>query len=120
MRRIITVSLLSLACVTGEAMAICTNNSMVNPVNTLNTLLSNKTVCGTDGTDKWQEEHRSNGALWEYAKGPNDPVDPSHQVGMWTLEENGQPGNGRPSVRYIYNGGSAADDYLQASRGPLR
>ena len=41
------------------------------------------------------------GPLIEWAKGPNDPVDPTHQVGTWLA--NGRAG----TVTYSYNGGGS-------------
>jgi prepilin-type processing-associated H-X9-DG protein len=108
MRPIIIVSILLLGGITGESMATCDNSNWVNPTSNLSTLLLGNTVCGNEvggGTDQWQEEHRSGsgGDLWERAKGLNDPVDPSHKVGIWTLDGT----NGRPTVRYDYTGGNS-------------
>ena len=102
-----TTSLTNTGSITGESKATCDDTNWVNPTSTLSTLLLGNTVCGKEvgGTDQWQEEHRSGsgGELWERAKGPSDPVDPSHRVGTWTLDGT----NGRPTVRYDYTGGSS-------------
>jgi prepilin-type processing-associated H-X9-DG protein len=110
MRPIITVSILLLGSITGESVADCSPSTRVRPIAVLNTLLDGKTLCGEEvgGTDQWQEEHRSRGVLWERAKGPSDPVDPSRSVGTWIVEgTGGGPGGGNPVVRYNYTGGSS-------------
>ena len=63
-------------------------------------VLSGQTVCGSSGSDTWQEWHQTSGTLTEYAKGPGHPVDPTHDVGSWSL------GSGN-TITYNYTGGSS-------------
>lgn len=58
----------------------------------INLLLAGNTVCGRPGTnysgnaaDRWQEEHRAGGELWDYKRGPGHPVDPTERVGSWSV-----------------------------------
>jgi len=55
-------------------------------------------VCANRGADRWQEFHRSDGALIDYKKGSTDPIDPTKQVGTWSVTGNG-PGT---KVNYVY------------------
>lgn len=55
----------------------------------LTTLLSGKTVCASQGGDTWQEEHRGGGELWDYKRGPKDPIDPTEKVGNWSVSGTG-------------------------------
>ena len=98
MKRQIAVGILLVTGFSGGVFAApnCASNSRVNG-NTLTTLVSGHTVCATRGTDKWQEQHRSGAQLWDYKKGASDPVDPSKQVGTWSIGSN--------SVTYSYTGG---------------
>lgn len=57
--------------------------------NELQAVLSGNTVCATLGNDKWQEYHQPGGALYDYKKGPYDPVDPTTQVGTWSITGTG-------------------------------
>lgn len=77
-------------------MAVCTAQTRVTG-NALNTLIAGNTVCASRGADRWQEQHRGGGALWDYKRGPNDTVDPSKQVGTWSIGAN--------NVTYSYTGG---------------
>jgi hypothetical protein len=77
--------LLTFACISGafagQAFAAC-EDDQIDP----SSVLPGKTVCGLEPggtTYQWQEYHDPNGNLIEYAKGPNHPVDPTHQVGTW-------------------------------------
>lgn len=49
-------------------------------------LVGGNTVCAARGDERWQEYHAgtSGGALIDYKRGPNDPVDPTAQVGTWS------------------------------------
>lgn len=63
--------------------------------------LQGRMVCGISdvNSDRWQEHHASGSTLTEYAKGPGDPVDPSHVVGEW--------GSSGDHVTYTYPPGGA-------------
>lgn len=68
--------------------------------------LSGLLICAsaTSG-DSWQEYHDPSGTLVEYAKGPTDPVDPTHNVGTWSTVVPGGSGGVR-TVGYDYGGSS--------------
>jgi hypothetical protein len=110
MIRIIFLCFLLLGATLGDAIGECPAEGRIgDSPNELKDVIKNKLVCGTaiTGNDKWQEEHRPNGDLWERAKGPEDPVDPSHLVGTWHIENRGgTTGNERDDwVCYEYSGG---------------
>jgi hypothetical protein len=89
---------------TSHAAAQCGANSVVQDIETL---LNDKTVCATgvnaSAGDRWQEWHQTDGTLTEYARGPSDPVDPTHDVGTWA-----EVGNGANSkVQHNYTGGQS-------------
>jgi phosphohistidine swiveling domain-containing protein len=48
-------------------------------------LITGATICAARGNDRWQEYHRAGGALIDFKRGPNDRVDPTRQVGTWTV-----------------------------------
>lgn len=83
----------------GQVIAACTGPSMNH------TQLTNKfegnTVCATRGNDSWQEYHQAGGALIDWKRGPNHKVDPSKQVGTWSIHGTGS------NARLRYNYGSA-------------
>lgn len=85
----------------GPVSAACDANTRVNG-NALRTLVEGRTVCGIAGNDKWQEEHKANGELWDYKKGPNDPVDPQKQVGTWSISGNAVTYNYGPNAIYSF------------------
>lgn len=91
MKGIILLSGLLLVAAFGQAMAQCTGDRIGDAPNELDNFLRGKLVCGTavSGNDRWQEEHQSGGVLFERARGPLDPVDPSHVVGTWAVEARG-------------------------------
>lgn len=64
----------------------------------LTNLITGNTVCATRGAEMWQEQHRAGGDLWNYKGGPGHPVDPSKQVGTWSIARN--------FVTYCYTGGT--------------
>lgn len=97
MKRLVITSLVLLAGISGQAMAACTGTPVTGTA--LSTLISNSTVCAVLGRDTWQEQHRISGALWDYKKGPGDPVDPSEQVGTWSVNTTTN------TVTYNYTGG---------------
>ncbi len=78
------------------AMADCSPTTRVTGA-ALNSLIIGNTVCATRGSEVWQEQHRSGGQLWDYKKGPGHPIDPSKQVGTWSISRN--------IVTYCYTGG---------------
>lgn len=86
-----------------SAFAACTGTPL--DAATLTTLIDGKTVCGRSGTDTWQEEHRVGGDLYDYKKGPNDPIDPEEKVGTWNISSG--MGHGAGAVTYTYSGGDS-------------
>ncbi|NMF96722.1 hypothetical protein GPA27_04900 [Aromatoleum toluolicum] len=101
MKCLLASAVLSFALLPTTAGAACTAASQVTGATTLTTLLQGKTLCALRGTDRWQEYHQAGGALIDYKMGPNDKVDPTKQVGTWTVTGNG-PGT---QVRYDYGRG---------------
>jgi len=93
MKRIIVFGIFLIS-TAGEVAADCSSR----PVSPLQRFLINRTACATkDNGDKWQEFHQAGGALIDYKRGPNDPVDPTKQVGTWLVG---------PSSRVCYDYGS--------------
>jgi hypothetical protein len=83
---------------------------------TLNTLLTNHTVCEVAGDaaaagpdQKWgvQEEHRTGGALWDYKRGPASTIDPPTHTGNWSISGSGTG----TVVNYTYLGGGGSGSY---------
>ena len=85
------------SCVVGESMAACTDPAVPD----LTALIAGNTVCAMLGTDKWQEQHRVGGELWDYKLGPTSTTDPTERVGDWMII----PGRGTDIVRYQYGSG---------------
>lgn len=98
----IVVSLILLGVLSGRANAACTGTPLTTTQ--LTSLLTGNMVCASHGGDRWQEEHRVGGQLWDYKKGPGDPIDPEEQVGTWTIT--GATGHAAGLVNYMYSGGS--------------
>ena len=76
----------------------------------INTLLEGNLLCGRPGSgftgntaDRWQEEHLTSGALFDYKRGPAHPVDPREKVGTWFV------GGSRtaPTVTHAYGPNTA-------------
>ncbi len=102
MKYLTMTSFVLLAGLSGETMAACSGTQVTNTTTpTLSALISNSTVCAAAGSDTWQEQHRSDGLLWDFKKGPSDPVDPTGQVGNWSVNSTGN------TVTYNYTGGSS-------------
>lgn len=79
------------------AAADCSPTTRVTGTNLTN-LITGNTVCATRGSDVWQEQHRAGGQLWDYKMGPGHPIDPTKQVGTWSIARN--------FVTYCYTGGT--------------
>jgi len=110
MKRYLLASLICLPLFASAASAQCVTGTQVNQ---LQQLLQGNTVCGVRGNDRWQEQHRgtgNSGALWDYKRGPNDPVDPSKELGTWAIEGTG---NDR-IIRYTYTAFGPAESYTFA------
>lgn len=95
---------------TGHAAASCSDETRLKisaGSDEISSHLAGKTVCGAgmgaNAGNRWQEFHSTGGTLTEYARGPRDPVDPSHDVGSWSTS-----GVGNSSVvNYSYTGGDS-------------
>ena len=87
MKQLMVLGVVLFSWVSTAVMADCSPSSRVNGA-PLATLISGNTVCATLGTDQWQEQHLVSGDLWDYKKGPSDPVDPSEKVGTWGIASN--------------------------------
>ena len=80
----------------------------------LQALLSGKTVCAAVGSERWQEYHQPGGGLVDWKKGPTDPVDPTKQVGTWSVTSVpvGSSSNTRDTVTYNYGTGGSYTYYV--------
>lgn len=93
-----------------SAVAQCTGTAL--NAGQLTTLLSGNTVCGRPAasypgstSDRWQEQHRGGAQLWDFKRGPSDPVDPTERVGSWSISPGVQ---GSPAlVTHAYLGGTS-------------
>ncbi len=100
MKQLLISSVILAVSFSGESIAACTGAPLTEVA--LTGLIEGNTVCASiPGGDEWREQHRiTNNELWDYKKGPGDPVDPTEKVGTWSI------GGGRmPSVTYTYTGG---------------
>ena len=77
--------------------APCTGTAISG--STLATYIRDNLICaykpdntnGTDANERWssiQDGTGLSGTLYEYARGANDPVDPTKSVGSWALVDN--------------------------------
>ncbi|MDX2367868.1 MAG: hypothetical protein QNK36_05615 [Colwellia sp.] len=102
------IGFLILSATSGYTFAACTGAPLNQPA--LTTLLPGKTVCASFGGEQWQELHTGAGSLIDYKKGPVDPVDPSENVGSWSVSGNTVTYNygsgGSYSYRIFDNGGT--------------
>ena len=95
-----------LAWVPAASMAACGAPSVrVGTKAAMSALLTGNTVCVppvSQPTMDAQEEHLAGGQLFDYKRGPADPVDPRKQIGTWSVT--GIDGRG-VYVTYDYGGG---------------
>ncbi|MFZ1810534.1 MAG: hypothetical protein WAU04_05035 [Candidatus Nitrotoga sp.] len=108
MKYLMVTSIILLAGISGEAMAIdCSGGTQLKNTggdpNVVANAISGKTVCAISGSQKWQEYHQSGGNLIDYKKGPTDPIDKTAKVGTWSTSGNG----GNSVVTYNYGSGGA-------------
>lgn len=103
----------------GQAVAQCDTGRLTGPQ--IGSFFSGRTICatatgqgGSNAGDRWQEFHQAGGALIEFAKGPNDPVDPSHPVGTWTATSGSDA-----RITYNYSGGSSYTWLVYNANGTL-
>ena len=89
----------------GEAAAQQCNQGQ--SLNGLSVLLQGKTVCAALAADRWQEYHATSLALIDSKRGPGHSVDPTEQVGTWSIVTTGPVSNPREQVRHSYTGGTS-------------
>lgn len=86
-------------------------------------VLDDRMVCVRNQADTgWenQEHHQLSGDLVEYAQGPGDPVDPTRNIGSWTIVDGaGQTGRRVLTIRYDYDGGSSYTFDLYRNRDDI-
>jgi len=71
---------------TNGAMAACASPyTKVTGQSTIESLLGGSIFCAARGGESWQEEHYVGGVLKDYKMGPTDAVDPTKQVGTWSV-----------------------------------
>ena len=107
MKRFVSASFVLVSAWGGLAFAACEPGQRVQGPALGNLLAAGTLICGRPAggyagspNDRWQEEHRAGGQLWDYKKGSSDKIDPSKQVGTWTVV---QTGGG--TVTHSYTGG---------------
>ena len=105
MKRLIVTAVALLGCTSMNAMADCASPQIKGK--DLSTLVTGNTVCANNGGDRWQEQHRGGGQLWDYKMGPSHAIDPSEQVGTWSINGN--------NVTYSYTSGGS---YTYEIHGP--
>ena len=90
-----------------QAFANCPSGNLTRTQ--LTALLPSKFTC-TIGTpaDGWNEQLVGGGTVVEYAKGPTDPIDPSHTVGTWVIGGDDTTGG---TITYTYSGGGGTYSY---------
>jgi hypothetical protein len=82
------------------ALGACPGASRLNQAE-LRRVFEGNTTCAVRGNERWQEQHRVGGELWDYKKGPNDPLDPTTKVGNWSIAGAGT------GATMVYNYGPA-------------
>jgi hypothetical protein len=90
MKQLILTGALLLTCaVAGEALAACNAKNQIKNSD-LPKLLSGNTFCvPNSGGWERQEEHHSNGELWDYKLGNTDKIDPRKKLGIWSASTKG-------------------------------
>ena len=91
------------AVVAGPAAAACSGTALNETE--LSSKFSNNTVCAQRAPDRWQEFHQGTvgGALIDFKEGPSHAVDPSKQVGTWSVTGSGT------NARLAYDYGSGGN-----------
>jgi len=118
MRRFLLISLFLMAAIgSGEAIAATTCSALGSRLaaSEITGRFQDQLVCAEKmgaltGNDRWAEEHRSSGELWEQGKGTTSKIHPPTKVGTWKSVE-GTKVKGKSAnddvVRYDYSGGSS-------------
>ncbi len=71
-----------------SAQSPCPSGARLNQTQLGNTFPGN-TLCAQRSADKWQEQHRTGGQLWDYKLGTSSTMDPTKQVGTWVISGTG-------------------------------
>ena len=84
--------------------ATCPGTVQLDPA-----LLSGHTACTSDGAGGWHEQefHESGGRLWDYKKGLGDKVDPTRDMGSWTVNVRDPASKQTVTYRYTDKPGGA-------------
>jgi hypothetical protein len=114
MRSFVIAGVVLLGAFGGSAHASCANSATWISQAVINSAVGNNTICarpasGYTGSsnDRWQEEHHTGGALWDYKLGDGNKVDPRTQVGTWTTGSTSTNGNAHGTITHSYTGGSS-------------
>lgn len=59
--------------------------------NNITSFITGSTICAARGGDRWQEYHAAGGALIDWKRGANHPVDPTTEVGRWSASNGNDP-----------------------------
>ncbi len=103
-----------------NALATCKKADRVkgNTTPTLAAVLTENTICGTEGGGAtFQEEHRTSSLsnnfmeLWDYKEGSSSLSDPTSRIGKWKITNNGN------KVRYRYQPGLDTYNYTVHTTG---
>ncbi len=81
------------------------------------TLVTGNYVCGSVGSDSWHELHQSTGVIRDYKKGPSDPIDPSKDVGTWTVNSTGTITYTYGTLSFTYQVAGTANPYSYCGIG---
>jgi hypothetical protein len=90
MKRVISrIVFASLIAVPNLVLAQATCPAGTSPFNatgtTIQAAVTGNMMCAARGGDRWQEFHRSDGALIDFKRGAGHPIDPTQQVGTWSF-----------------------------------
>ena len=106
MKHLLIRSVLLTVCIAGESMA-CPLSEGEGLGDGGIQVLQNNTICATLGGDQWQEEVRSGGLLYDYKRGPSDPVDTTEQVGTWFFTCDAVNEFENCTITFVYGGGAS-------------
>ena len=100
-----------------EAATTCSSLGTRLSAAEINSRFKDQLICAQkmgaiSGNDRWSEEHRASGELWEQGRGTTSKIHPPTKVGTWNAVEVTK-GKGEVKspvedfVRYDYSGGSS-------------
>jgi hypothetical protein len=116
MKRMTIISAMLILGVWSEAYSGCADPS--TQVTDVSTTLEGKLACSYKGNqdnpnERWSEQHRSGGNLWEWKRGVDHKIDPSKQIGTWAIDDSADTVTyqyGDPGSPYTYTLWDNADD----------